>query len=1453
MRLIYDKHTLEDMASSVGTCAVEVPLPASPFSLIPSAIDDHDTFRTSIAQQCHLEHGDEIEDVYPCTPLQEGLFSYTIKKPGSYTAVFEYTLPVHLDICQFQGAWHAVAAANPILRTRIVQVNGSLYQAVVRTPLAWEADQAGNWGDWELGSRLARLSLRSHELPSVDSRHIFTFALHHALADGWSLPLLLQQVQEAYDGIELVPRPFTPFIGYIMSTRSQSENFWSTRFENIQSATFPAVSSTSYIPNPTALKTIEIPIHARLTYEFAVPNRLKLAWGILISLYMDNPDVLFGTTVSGRGASSLGIEEVTGPTIATVPCRLTISPAMTVAEALRMVQQDYIDTMPFEQIGLQQIARLETAAASACQFQSLLVIQPEPMPPPELFCDSKDLAAQNAFSTYAINLVCRQMPSLLSIEATFDPAVTSETQLSRMLFLLKHIFQQLVPSMKNFTLGELDTTSLEDWSELRKWNENLPASFQACAHDLIREHSDSDPDAPAVCAWDGSLTRGELNNLSSSLAVHLMELGVGPEVFVPLCFEKSSWTTVAMLAVLKAGGAFVLLDSDHPVQRLQTICRDAEAPLIISSELHSCVARELAPRLVVVGVDWKASDTSTNPTPPVPNPLSSPTNSMYAVFTSGSTGTPKGAVHSHTSWCTSAIANKTALYLGADSRVFQFARYTFDISIADSLLTLVAGGCVCVPSDDDVRGGGLIDSINRLGANWACLTPSVARIIEPAKVRALKTLVLCGEPIASEVITKWALHAHLLNAYGPAECAILTTVHRGVRDSSDPNNIGFPTSAVTWVVDAQNEKRLAPIGTVGELYVESPIVGHGYLNNPGHTLKSFIKGENRPRWLSSFRSGRSSRLYRTGDLVRYTEDGALRYVMRGDTQVKLRGQRIELGEVEYHVRRSFPQADQVVAEVITPEDTRRPVLAAFVLLRQQMFKVSDSRFKILSAEALEKLRDLLPVYMVPTMFIPVNYFPYSKSGKLDRIQLRTMARDMPSEEYDMLSNPNTKVMPASSEERTIRQLFADTLKKTAEEIGCGDNFFCLGGDSILAMSMVAMAKERGIAFNMADVFRHPSVSSLAKITSRPTSHRTQSAKPMYTLGKDIDLSQSLMDAAHQCKVHPDMVEDIYPSTPLQEGLMALAVKTPGMYVSRYKYKVPPTTDLTLFEAAWKAVSVANPILRTRMIQVENGGIFQVVLKQPAKLKMHDTLDDQLHYSKAHVMELGSPLFHLSLAPMSAAGCGLYFFIFTIHHSLYDGWSLSLLWEQVCQAYRGEILVARPFSHFIRHITEIQGGGDYWRQRFDGIEAAGFPPVPSANFVPTPNRSFNQSISSPINFKGHQTLSTMIQFAWAVVQSHYTDTTDVVFGLTSNGRGADMEGIADITGPAIATIPVHVSLSADKTVEESLATLQQQAIESIPFLHHGLRQIRKISADASSACDFQTHLVVHPFVLQRRWI
>ncbi|GAW19310.1 hypothetical protein ANO14919_087960 [Xylariales sp. No.14919] len=1434
--------SLAEMAASLKPVSTEEPTSLLPFALIHRG-DARNALIDRALQICGLQDRSEIGDLYPCTPMQEGLMSLTARRPGAYTAAFEYELPIGTDAGRFRQAWDVVVGANPILRTRFIQSSsGIMYQAVIRGTLSWESDISPDSvsGDWQMGRPLVRFGLRQR-----GDQYVFIFIIHHALSDGWALPLLLEQAQAAYNGaVSLPPRPFNHFIDYI--SKADYKAFWGRYFDDSQVVAFPPLPSVSYTPDPTARKTLTIQVDIPGKNECSVPNRLKLAWAVLISLYTDSVDTIFGVTVAGRGAPVLGIDDMTGPTIASVPYRLCLDPAMSVSDSLQKVQDDSIDMMPFEQAGLQYISRLTPEAAAACSsLQSLLVIQPHPADPPQLFRASKDLAAFNAFSTYPINLICQQLLGSVEIDATFDPKVVDETQFCRMLHQLRHIFQQLSPSQGAQAIRDLDTTSPEDWIELTEWNKTAPDPAYTCAHDLVRKQCELRPQAPAVCAWDGDFSYSDVDELSSSLAAYLMEHGVGPEVFVPLCFEKTRWVTIAMLGVSKAGGAFVLLDPTHPAKRLEGICRDSKAPFVISSELHAGLASRIAARSIIINRDWNPSE-APKASISVPHPAASPENSIYAVFTSGSTGTPKGAKQSHISWCTSALANRAALYLGPESRVLQFSSYAFDVSIADNLLTLISGGCVCVPRNEDIQGGHLAKAINELGVNWACITPSVARIIDPLKVPTLKTLGLAGEPSAPEIISLWLPHVHLLNVYGPAECCILTTVHRNIRDFRDPNNIGFPTAAVCWVVDPKNEQRLAPIGTVGELLVESPIVGRGYVNDPERTAESFITRDKYPKWLSKFRPDGTCNLYRTGDLVKYTKDGSLRYMGRSATQIKLRGQRIELGELEYHLRQCFPEAQEVVAEIISRKKGG-PVLTAFILPKPQMFRMSDERFQTLAAEATRELELLLPTYMIPTVFVPVEQLPYSKSGKLDRKLLRTMAADLPLDEYTKPAGRKAtreNVAPVSEDESVLLELFSFALKIAADDISTADHFVKLGGDSIVAMHLVALAKDRGLLFSAADIFKNPTISSLAKKVQRHTSSVDHRIQPLSLLRKGADREQIEKDAVEQNGVRRDEIEDIYPCTPLQEGMMSLSVKRPGMYIARFRYNIPKQTDLARFQNAWNQVLGANSILRTRLIQSGEDGIFQVVLKDLPPWGTYGTVEEQEIHSNSQQMTLGSPLLHLSLAPM-ADGTGSYHFLLTIHHSLYDGWSFPLLWKQVLDAYRRQEISPQPFNRFIQHIMQVDGTEDFWKSQMSDLNSAQFPPLPHVGYSPNPNQSLSHVVDDLPTYKGEHTLSVMVQLAWAVVLSHYTDSDDVVFGQTSNGRSAAMEGIAEMAGPTVATFPLRVALDKDKTVENSLVELQQQTVALIPYMQSGLHNIRRINDDTARACDFQTHIVVQP--------
>jgi amino acid adenylation domain-containing protein len=612
-----------------------------------------------------------------------------------------------------------------------------------------------------------------------------------------------------------------------------------------------------------------------------------------------------------------------------------------------------------------------------------------------------------------------------------------------------------------------------------------------------------------------------LDRLSSALAAHLAGLGVRPEVFVPLLFEKSRWTTVAMLGVMKAGGAFVLLDPSHPRARLQSICLAVSVDIAIASASQAAIAEQLVTRVVALGVEEmklceKRSDQMT--------PSVAPNNALYVVFTSGSTGVPKGAIVTHESYSTGALSYAPSLGLTHASRVFQFSSYAFDNSISDILTTLIVGGCVCVPSES-ARRGQLAIAIQNLKATVCFLTPSVARLLLPDEVQNLSTIILMGEAMTSRDVDQWADRLQLYNEYGPAECSVISTIQRIARKGNDPCNIGRGTGCVSWVVDQTNHDKLLPIGVIGELLIEGPIVGRGYLNNPEQTAATFIDP---PAWLHTIRTAYpgnpgGDRVYKTGDLVQYTADGLLRFIGRKDTQVKLRGQRIELGDVEHHVRECFPGARDVVAEVVKPaDDERPPMLIAFVWMDRNRDEGMDDilipptdvfRTAILTAET--RLHDAVPVYMVPAVFLPLVAVPLTATGKTDRRRLRERAAALSQTQIATYSDPVTaKRQPSTTAQRILQQLWAQVLNLPSNAIGADDNFFRLGGDSITAMQLAGVARKNGLFLAVTDVFRY---NTLATLASRPESPGTAHPE-MVDWEEETALDPSLprADPGHLC-------------------------------------------------------------------------------------------------------------------------------------------------------------------------------------------------------------------------------------------------------------------------------------------------------------------------------------------------
>lgn len=472
---VWDYQSLEDMAVAVmPRSEYNVEDTVEPFSLL-QGLESRAALTQLVLQQCKIQERDLV-DIYPCTPLQEGLISLAAKRPSACTVCLEYELPVDIDIDRFRAAWNAIINKNPILRTRIAQADsGRLYQVVIRETVSWDERNPGqqvakDWQDWKLGQRLIRFALSNQE--SAAKQSYFTLILHHAVSDGYALQLLLKHVEAVYRGASLTPRPFAPFIRYLLKAQEDAKLFWKDQFTGLNAEPFPKLPSPDYIVIPTAKMNCTIRIQSTKRDSITIPSKVKLAWAILVSMYTENYDVVFGNTVMGRGTQLLGIEKITGPTIATIPIRLLLHPDKPISDILHGIQKHSNEMVPFEQVGLQHMGRIGPEAASACRFQSLLVIQPEQEPLPTLFLNMRDLSEQSTFSSYAINVICRLYTDVLEIEAIYDPHVVSDLQLRRMLGQLGHIFKQIEHS-PSLPLRSLDLTNIEGLPGLRVWSEFL--------------------------------------------------------------------------------------------------------------------------------------------------------------------------------------------------------------------------------------------------------------------------------------------------------------------------------------------------------------------------------------------------------------------------------------------------------------------------------------------------------------------------------------------------------------------------------------------------------------------------------------------------------------------------------------------------------------------------------------------------------------------------------------------------------------------------------------------------------------------------------------------------------------------------------------------------------------------------------------------------------------------
>ncbi|QQK46104.1 Nonribosomal peptide synthase, putative [Penicillium digitatum] len=759
-------------------------------------------------------------------------------------------------------------------------------------------------------------------------------------------------------------------------TLDRSEQFWRREFKDFSATIYPVVSSL-YKPSTLKILTENIDLACGELDPVSAGAALALAWGLVLSRYTGNDDVIFG----------LGLESKSNDFSDTpvLPLRLLVDPQQSAMEALNNTETKIMDRSTFGVSSTRELSELGGEIAAGCQFMNILNIRQGQQNHPNAL-------QSNEAHNVPLVIHCEIRTNGVDVEALVDPSTIPVETTRMMLHQLGHSFRATLNRRSRDTLvGDLRSVCPQGLADLMERGVQPPSPLvHARVHDLVVAQCQSSPLAPAIAAWDGHLTYHELDQFSSRLATKLAKLKlIQPDKIVPVLMERSVWVSVAILGILKAGGAFLLMDVSFTDDHVKQICAKIQPPLVLTSGRQEDRARSLDTPFLVVGDKALSADDEGNGTY-LQSDYVQPSDACHGLFTSGSSGDPKIVVIDHAAVCTAwAQPTATQLTLSSSSRVLQSGSHAF--------------------APDLGPGNDAVEAIQKFNANFITLTPSASRLLDPNQVPSLQVVVLAGEALGPLDLEKWQGRVQLKCMYGLAETAAFSLLADLTTPNSNYREIGVPTHTWNcWIVDTNNVEDLVPPGGVGELLLEGPSLGRGYLDDPARTAQTFIPT---PSWLMQIRpvASHDSRCLKTGDLVRYSPSGTIEYIRRKDvTEVKIRGQRMDLTDVERHLARQYPTATRVAVDVIIPSDDvchNRTMLVGFVYTEPPQHGVENENDEIFARSTIESrekvatvlstLKEVLPTFMVPDVVVTVNRIPMTTSGKLHRDRLRRLASALP--------------------------------------------------------------------------------------------------------------------------------------------------------------------------------------------------------------------------------------------------------------------------------------------------------------------------------------------------------------------------------------------------------------------------------------------------------------------------
>ena len=1379
--------------------------------------------RLSQQQIDELQRQYRIADVLPLTPLQQGLVFHTSTAQGPdadlYVVQLDITVTGALDQHRLRDAVHAVVNRHPNLAARFCEQFDEPVQIIPADPVVeWrfvefnaDGDLDGGVAPGELIEQLCAAeraavcdladqpAFRVALIRTAEDRHRFVLTNHHIVLDGWSLPILLQEIFASYHGQRLLAAaPYRSFITWLADRDlAAAHAAWREVLAGFDTPTLVGPPQKSglgrrgvtphWVPEATTRALNDL---AR-SHHTTVNTVLQGAWAQLLMRLTGHSDVAFGVVVSGRPAEVPGAESMVGLLINTVPVRANITPATTTADLLDQLQRSHTTTLDHEHLALSEIHRI---TGHDRLFDTLFVFENYPVDTNALSgVDGLNITDFTTHESTDYPLTMQAMPGHeLGLRLEYDTDVFDTESIETVIERLETVLVAMTADPTR-RLSSMDVLDAGEHARLEGWGNRAALTQPATGASvpvLFAAQVSRTPEAVALVCAGRSMTYRELDEAANRLAHLLTAHGAGPGERVALLFSRSAEAIVAVLAVLKTGAAYLPIDPAVPAARIEFMLTDA-APIA------AVTTAGLADRFDgfdVMVVDVDDPEVATHPTTALPAPA--PDDIAHVIYTSGTTGVPKGVAVTQRNVTQLFDSLQIGVELGRPGQVWtQFHSYAFDFSVWEIWGALLHGGRLVVVPESVARSPQDFHALLvREHVSVLTQTPSAVGML-PAQGLDSAALVIGAEPCPPELVDRWAPGRVMVNVYGPTETTMWLCKSAPLQAGSGAPPIGSP---VAWAAFFVLDGWLRPVaaGVVGELYLAGRGVGVGYWRRAGLTGSRFVA--------CPF-GGAGARMYRTGDLVRWRADGQLDYLGRADEQVKIRGYRIELGEIQAALT-ALGGVEQaaVIAREDHPGDKR---LVGYITGTAN------------PAQARAALAQRLPAYMVPAAVVVVATLPMTVNGKLD-------VRALPAPGYQGVDRYRA---PANAVEEILAGIYAQVLD--VERVGVDNSFFDLGGDSISAMRLIAAINSSlGADLSVHLLFDAPSVVQLAPHISGRAGRR----EPLVAGERPAVVPLSFAQGRLW------FIDQLQGPSPVYNMPVAL----------RLRGKL----DADALGAALADVVGRHESLRTQFSAVEGMPRQLVVPAERADFgwdvvdatgwpasRLAEAIDAVARYTfdLAAEIPLRTRLFHVAEDE--------HVLVAVVHHIAADGWSITPLvadlgvayasrcagqapgWAELAVQYADYTLWQRAqLGDLDDSDSRIAAQLAYWRDALAGMPERLDLPTDRAYPPVADQRGASATVDWPVGLQQrvravageHNATSFMVmQAALAVLLSRLSASSEVAVGFPIAGRRD--AALDQLVGFFVNTLVLRVDLAGDPTVAELLAQVRGRSLaayehQDVPF-------------------------------------